>query len=338
MPCLRPIGYTSIISSRHGSCDGDKPVIRRHLAREERVDLVRTKRCQKIIRERSLIALSMKEISTISNNVSSSATAAIELRNATKRFLTPTGQAYTAIRDVTLSVAPGEFCAVVGPTGSGKSTTLSLISGLAQPSEGEVEVMGKPVQGIDRRIGYVFQADAVFPWKNVLDNVATGPLFRGQPKAEALQQAHEWIARVGLIGFEHHYPHQLSGGMRKRVSLAQTFINQPQILLMDEPFSSLDVQTRLLMEDELLHLWSSLQASVVFVTHDLEEAISLADKVVVLTAGPATVKGVYPIDLPRPRKVEEIRFEPRFVQLYHEIWEDLRNEVLISYERNKQRA
>jgi NitT/TauT family transport system ATP-binding protein len=281
----------------------------------------------------------MKETSTISDNVSSSATSAIELRNATKRFLTPTGQAYTAIRDFTLSVAPGEFCAVVGPTGCGKSTTLSLISGLAQPSEGEVEVMGQPVQGIDRRIGYVFQSDAVFPWKNVLNNVATGPLFRGQPKAEALKEAREWIGRVGLAGFEHHYPHQLSGGMRKRVALAQTFINQPQILLMDEPFSALDVQTRLLMEDELLNLWSTLSASVVFVTHDLEEAISLADKVCVLTAGPATVKGIYTIDLPRPRKVEEIRFEPRFVQLYHEIWEDLRNEVIISYERNnKQRV
>jgi NitT/TauT family transport system ATP-binding protein len=283
----------------------------------------------------------MTESPTILDNMSSrvtNATPTIELRDVTKRFLTPTGQAYTAIRDFTLSVAPGEFCAVVGPTGCGKSTTLSLISGLAQASEGEVEVMGKPVQGIDRRIGYVFQSDAVFPWKNVLNNVATGPLFRGQPKAEALRRAHDWIGRVGLTGFEHHYPHQLSGGMRKRVALAQTFINQPQILLMDEPFSALDVQTRLLMEDELLNLWSSLQASVVFVTHDLEEAISLADKVCVLTAGPATVKGIYTIDLPRPRKVEEIRFEPRFVQLYHEIWEDLRNEVIISYERNKQRA
>src|SRR5207248_745685 len=217
--------------------------------------------------------LSMKATSTISDNVSSPATSAIEIRNVTKRFLTPTGQIYTAIRDFTLSVAPGEFCAVVGPTGCGKSTTLSLISGLAQPSEGEVQVMGKPVQGIDPRIGYVFQSDAVFPWKNVLHNVATGPLFRGRPKAEALGQAHEWLARVGLTGFEDRYPHQLSGGMRKRVALAQTFINEPQILLMDEPFSALDVQTRTLMEDELLNLWSSLKASVVFVTHDLEEAI-----------------------------------------------------------------
>ena len=263
---------------------------------------------------------------------------AIELRNVTKRFLTPKGLAYTAIRNINIAVAPGEFLALVGPTGCGKSTTLGLISGLEQPSEGMVEVMGKPVQGIDPRIGYVFQSDAVFPWKNVLRNVATGPIFRGQPKARALEQARDWIARVGLAGFEDRYPHQLSGGMRKRVALAQTFINEPQILLMDEPFSALDVQTRTMMENELLNLWSSISASVVFVTHDLEEAISLADRVCVLTAGPATVKGMYTIDLPRPRNVAEIRFEPRFVELYQQIWEDLRDEVLISYERAKQRG
>jgi len=282
--------------------------------------------------------LPIKDVSTGTPNASDWAAYPIEIRNVTKRFLTPTGKAYTAIRDVNMAVAPGEFVAVVGPTGCGKSTTLGLISGLERPSEGSVQVMGKPVQGIDPRIGYVFQADAVFPWKNVLSNVATGPLFRGQRKAEARERARDWIARVGLSGFENHYPHQLSGGMRKRVALAQTFINEPQILLMDEPFSALDVQTRTMMEDELLHMWSSISASVVFVTHDLEEAISLADRVCVLTSGPGTVKGIYTIDLPRPRNVAEIRFEPRFVQLYHEIWEDLRNEVIISYERNKLRV
>ena len=282
--------------------------------------------------------LPMIDSSTITQNAASQIASAIELRNATKRFLTPSGQVYTAIRDINLSVAPGEFCAVVGPTGCGKSTTLGLISGLERPSEGSVQVMGKPVQGIDPRIGYVFQTDAVLPWRNVLRNVSTGPLFRSQPKAEALSRAREWIARVGLAGFEDRYPHQLSGGMRKRVALAQTFINEPQILLMDEPFSALDVQTRTLMEDELLQMWSSLKISVVFVTHDLEEAISLADRVCVLTAGPGTVKGIYTIDLPRPRNVEEIRFDPRFVQLYQQIWEDLREEVMISYERTKQRG
>ena len=280
----------------------------------------------------------MRELSNVTAQYPPKTDFAIELRNVTKRFRTPDSGAYTAIRNLSMAVAPGEFCAVVGPTGCGKSTTLGLVSGLERPSSGEALVMGKPVQGIDERIGYVFQADAVFPWKNVLANVATGPRFRGKSKTEANALARDWIARVGLAGFEDRYPHQLSGGMRKRVALAQTFINQPQILLMDEPFSALDVQTRNLMENELLQLWSSQAASVIFVTHDLEEAISLADRVFVLTSGPATVKGVYMIDLPRPRKVEEIRFEPRFNQLYQEIWEDLRNEVLISYERSKQRV
>lgn len=265
----------------------------------------------------------------------SAGTNAIELRRVTKRFRTPKGQIYTAIQDLSLTVANGEFCAIVGPTGCGKSTTLSLISGLEHPSAGEAVIQGNPVQGIDPQIGYVFQSDAVFPWKNVLNNVMTGPLFRGASRAEARDKAKEWIARVGLTGFEDRFPYQLSGGMRKRVALAQTFINEPRILLMDEPFSALDVQTRALMEDELLQLWSSNRASVVFVTHDLEEAIALADKVCVLTAGPGTVKGIYSIDLPRPRHVAEIRFQSHFVELYQQIWDDLRSEVAISYERAK---
>src|SRR5207248_4859369 len=162
----------------------------------------------------------------------------------------------------------------------------------------------------------------------VLENVSMGPRFRGADTEKADTQAREWIARVGLAGFERYYPHQLSGGMRKRVALAQTLITEPRILLMDEPFSALDVQTRVLMENELLAIWATTGASVVFVTHDLEEAIALADRVVVITAGPGTVKSTYRVDLPRPRNVAEIRFEPRFVQLYQEIWRDLRDEVL----------
>lgn len=294
---------------------------------------------QNINRERGSVitdlSMTVTDLSTGKQNIPGQTGFAIELHNITKLFRTPAGGAYTALRDLTLKVEPGEFMAIVGPTGCGKSTTLGLISGLVRPSAGEVRVMGAPIQGIDRRIGYVFQTDAVFPWRNVLLNVAAGPIFRGKPRAEAFDRAHDWINRVGLHSFEDRYPHQLSGGMRKRVALAQTLINEPEILLMDEPFSALDVQTRSLMEDELLNLWSSARSSVVFVTHDLEEAISLADKVCVLTAGPATVKGIYTIDLPRPRNVTEVRFEPRFVQLYHDIWEDLRSEVVISYERSK---
>ena len=263
---------------------------------------------------------------------------AIELRGVTKRFLTPSGGVYTALRDLNLTVEPGEFCAVVGPTGCGKSTTLGLISGLEPPSEGEVDVFGQPVKGIARGIGYMFQTDAVFPWKTVLENVAAGPRYGGMSHREARVKARDWITRVGLAGFEDRYPYQLSGGMRKRVALAQSLINGPRILLMDEPFSALDVQTRSLMETELLSLWSASSASVVFVTHDLEEAISLSDRVFVLTAGPGTVKSTYKVDLPRPRNVAEIRFNPRFIEIHEEIWKDLKDEVLVSYERQKRGA
>ena len=262
---------------------------------------------------------------------------AIELFDVTKRFRTPSRTFYTAVRDLTFTVAQGEFCAIVGPTGSGKSTTLGLIAGLDTPTRGRVLVAGEPVRGVTRRAGYMFQTDAVFPWKNILENVATGPVYRGANRTEARRRARDWIARVGLAGFEDRYPNQLSGGMRKRVALAQSLINEPEILLMDEPFAALDVQTRILMEGELLELWSETSASVVFVTHDLEEAISLADRVMVFTAAPATLKRSYQIDLPRPRNVTEIRFDPRFTRLYRQIWEDLRSEVVIAYERATKR-
>jgi NitT/TauT family transport system ATP-binding protein len=254
---------------------------------------------------------------------------AIEFRGVALRFIDAAGNATVALRDLSFSVARGEFVAIVGPTGCGKSTTLNLVTGLLRPTLGEVRVMGQPVAGIDSRIGFVFQADAVFPWRNVLDNVAAGPVFRGKTKDEARSLARQWIARVGLDKFEKHYPHQLSGGMRKRVALAQTFINQPEIMLMDEPFSALDMQTRTLMQGELLQLWSGTGGSVVFVTHDIEEAIALADRVLVLSARPATLKRIYAIDLPRPRVMSQVRYEPRFIELSKAIWNDLREEVVI---------
>jgi NitT/TauT family transport system ATP-binding protein len=259
--------------------------------------------------------------------------AAIVIDDVTLRFTTPDGSMMTALRDFTMSVARGEFACVVGPTGCGKSTTLNLVTGLLKPTTGTVRLMGKAVDSISRDIGFVFQADALFPWRSVIDNVAAGPLYRGVAKDEAYDRARDWIARVGLARFEKHYPHQLSGGMRKRVALAQTFINQPKILLMDEPFSALDIQTRTLMQDELLTLWSELKSSVVFVTHDLEEAIALADKVYVLTAGPGTVKSGYKIDQTRPRVMGDIRYDTQFVEIARVIWNDLREEVQIGQSR-----
>ena len=263
---------------------------------------------------------------------------AIRLDAVTKRFATPSGGVYTAIADLDLEVAPGEFCAIVGPTGCGKSTALTLISGLEQPTLGTATVEGRPVSGITPGVGFVFQNDAVFPWKSVLDNVAAGPRFRGRSRSEANVLARDWLRRVGLAGFEDRYPHQLSGGMRKRVALAQSLINEPQVLLMDEPFSALDVQTRSIMSDELLSLWDITRPAVVFVTHDLEEAIALADKVVVLTAGPGSVKATFRVDLPRPRRVQEIRFTDEFVSLYSEIWEALRAEVQTAYARSTEQV
>ena len=255
--------------------------------------------------------------------------AAIDFRDVSLCFISGDGTATVTLRNFSMRVARGEFVAIVGPTGCGKSTTLNLITGLLRPTVGDVDVMGQPVEGIDPRIGFVFQADAVFPWRNVIDNVATGPVFRGMAKPAAHAQAAQWIERVGLQGFERHYPHQLSGGMRKRVALAQTFINRPEILLMDEPFSALDMQTRTLMQDELLKLWSGTGGSVVFVTHDIEEAIALADRVFVLSARPATLKAVYAVDLPRPRVMAQVRYEPAFIKLSKRIWADLREEVSI---------
>ncbi|WP_034262265.1 ABC transporter ATP-binding protein [Actinospica robiniae] len=260
--------------------------------------------------------------------------ARIEIAGVTKRFLTPDGSIFTAIHDVTFDVEPGQFCAVVGPTGCGKSTTLGLVSGLDRPSEGTVRVGGRAVEGIADGVSFMFQADALLPWKTVLGNVALGPSFRGVPKREAEASARDWVRRVGLAGFEDRHPHQLSGGMRKRVAMAAALINEPRILLMDEPFGALDVQTKAIMQTELLGLWEQLRPSVLFITHDLEEAVALADRVVVMTSSPGSVKAVYDIDLPRPRgAVQDIRFQPEFLELHRQIWQSLREEVELAYAR-----
>jgi NitT/TauT family transport system ATP-binding protein len=253
----------------------------------------------------------------------------IVLDKVTKKY--PDGT--TAVHEIDLEIADGEFVILVGPSGCGKSTTLSLIAGLDTPTAGAVTVRGTRVDGITNSAGFLFQRDALLPWKSVRDNVLLPLQLRGVRGNEARTRTAEWIGRVGLRGFEASYPHQLSGGMRKRVSLAQTLVYDPEILLMDEPFSALDVQTRNLMEGELLGLWQGSGKTVIFVTHDLEEAIALADEVVVMTAGPARVKARYDVTLPRPRDIERVRLDPRFTELYSKMWNDLRDEVLESYAR-----
>ncbi|MCU0765054.1 MAG: ABC transporter ATP-binding protein [Burkholderiaceae bacterium] len=285
-------------------------------------------------------------------------TPALELADVTCTFVSRAdrGQRYTAVSDVTLSVAPGEFVSVVGPTGCGKSTLLNVAAGLLEPSRGTVRVFGEELRGINRRAGYMFQSEALMPWRTALANVTAGLEFRGVPIAESRRQAEQWLRRVGLGGFGDRYPHQLSGGMRKRTSLAQTLVLDPDIILMDEPFSALDVQTRQLMENEVLEIWAGGEPrrgaaaggrepagggrkAVLFITHDLDEAIAMSDRVVVLSAGPAARPiGEFAIDLARPRDVAEVRVTPRFIELHKAIWDVLREEVLKGYKQQKNAA
>jgi NitT/TauT family transport system ATP-binding protein len=255
------------------------------------------------------------------------ATPAIEFRDVVQEYPTRQGS-FRALDTVNLTIQPGEFVSVVGPSGGGKSTLVGLVSSLLKPTTGTVELFGAPVKGVNRDVGLMFQGDVLLPWATVLSNVTLPLRIRGASSADAKQIGREWLARVGLEKFAKSYPHQLSGGMRKRVSLATVLSFEPRVLLMDEPFSSLDMQTRLLMEADLLELWSGGNQTVVFITHDLEEAVSLSDRVIVMSTSPGTIVGDYGVTLPRPRNLLEVRFEPDFVEIHHTIWEQLRGEVL----------
>lgn len=257
---------------------------------------------------------------------------AVALEDATVAFGLGDGRVYTAVEKARLAVAQGEFVAIVGPTGCGKSTLLNVAAGLLKPAAGAAKIFGQPLAGLNRDAGYLFQADALFPWKTALDNVAIGLEISGTRRSEALARAQAWLTSVGLGGFAARYPHMLSGGQRKRVGLAQVLIRDPKILLMDEPFGPLDAQTRQIMGNLLLDLWNADRKAVLFVTHDLEEAIALADRVVIMSAGPsARIIGDWPVALPRPRDIFEVRLKPEFHSLHREIWSVLKEEVLKGY-------
>jgi NitT/TauT family transport system ATP-binding protein len=257
---------------------------------------------------------------------------AVALDDATVAFRLADARLYTAVEKARLSVEHGEFVAIVGPTGCGKSTLLNVAAGLIRPISGAVRIFGSPLTDLNRDAGYLFQADALFPWKTAIDNVAIGLEIKGAPRPHALERAQGWLTAVGLGAFGNRYPHMLSGGQRKRVGLAQVLIRDPKILLMDEPFGPLDAQTRQIMGNLLLQLWNADRKAVLFVTHDLEEAIALADRVVIMSAGPsARIIGDWRVRLPRPRDILEVRLEKEFHALHREIWSVLKDEVLKGY-------
>ena len=257
---------------------------------------------------------------------------AIALDEATVAFRVAANRVYTAVEKARLAVEHGEFVAIVGPTGCGKSTLLNVAAGLLKPASGTISIFDAPLAGLNRDAGYLFQADALFPWKTAIDNVAIGLEIKGTPRADALERAQGWLTKVGLGAFGNRYPHMLSGGQRKRVGLAQVLIRDPKILLMDEPFGPLDAQTRQIMGNLLLDLWNADRKAVLFVTHDLEEAIALADRVVIMSAGPgARIIGDWRVPLPRPRDISEVRLDHEFHALHREIWDVLKDEVMKGY-------
>ena len=267
---------------------------------------------------------------------------ALEFDRVSRDFSAPTGRPYRVLEELSFSIPAGAFVAIVGPSGCGKSTLLNLAAGLLAPTSGRVRIEGAELAGLNQQATYMFQQDSLLPWKNVRDNVALGPILGGVPAREARHDADSWLKRVGLTGFESHYPAQLSGGMKKRVAMAQNWILGRSQMLMDEPFSALDVHTRQQMESELLALWDAdarPRRTVVFVTHDLHEAIALADEVIVLSAGPASrIVARETVNLARPRALVDVQLSPQFADLYRRLWSVLREEVLRSQRAMPQHA
>ena len=250
----------------------------------------------------------------------------LTLRHVSRRFVRR-GRVVPALDGVSLDVGAGELVTIVGPSGCGKSTLLNLISGLLPVSAGQVLYKGAPVRGVNTQIGYVTQADNLYPWRTLRENVEFPLELRGVPRAERRGRAAAAIERVGLAGFEEHYPHELSGGMRQRANIVRTLVYDPEVILMDEPFGPLDAQTRVLLQDQLLRLWDAARKTIVFITHDLTEAVALADRVVVMTARPGRVKRVCAVPLGRPRDLFHLHDDERFRVTYDTLWDDLADEV-----------
>jgi len=237
------------------------------------------------------------------------------------------GERLPALRDVNLDLWPGEFVSIVGPSGCGKSTLLNVAVGLQQPSTGAVYFHGEARRGVNTQIGYVTQEDNLFPWRTALACTEFGMEVRGVPREERRERARQLLAAVGLEGFEHYYRHQLSGGMRQRVNIIRTLAYRPDVILMDEPFGPLDAQTRIQLQYQLLQLWEEERPAILFVTHDLTEAIALADRVVIMGRRPGQVRAVHRVGLTRPRDLYRIVTYPEFPVLYAELWDMLRTEV-----------
>jgi NitT/TauT family transport system ATP-binding protein len=261
---------------------------------------------------------------------------AIVLKDVYKLFPAPDrgrDDAFVALAGVDLQVARGEFLTLVGPSGCGKSTVLNLVAGLAPVTRGEVRCDGRPVSGLNRAVGYITQDDNLLPWRTLTGNVELALEFRGVPREERRRCCAALLGQVGLGGFEGHYPHQLSGGMRKRAAIVRTLAYDPAIILMDEPFGPLDAQTRLILQDQLLRLWEGSGRTIVFVTHDIVEAIALSDRVAIVSSSPGRLKAVHPIPIPRPRDVFHIHSQGPFAALYDTIWAELREELAGGFPR-----
>jgi NitT/TauT family transport system ATP-binding protein len=256
-------------------------------------------------------------------------TTSVEFQDVYKAFVARgrSDDPILALSDVNFRVEPGEFVSLVGPSGCGKSTCLNLLAGLSRPSSGTVTHHGNKVDGINTSVGYITQDDNLLPWRSLLGNVELALEFQGVAKQERQKRARDFIDLVGLSGFEKHYPHELSGGMRKRAGIVRTLIYDSDVVLMDEPFGPLDAQTRVILQAELLRLWERSRPTVLFVTHDLVEAIALSDRILVFTSGPGTIKRDYKVDLPRPRDPFHIHETPGFDELYDSLWTDIRTEI-----------